>query len=172
MRDYSAATTIGLSYDVQGNLANRNDQLHTFDFGNRLREVPGIERCRYDAHGRRVTTTDANGQRLFSLYGSDGTLLHEQRRDRATMDYIHLGKRMLTTRSNGVVTWQHNDALGSPVVTTSGAGAVVERKPLEPYGASVGAATDGVGYTGHVMDAGTGLTYMQQRCFLMQVRSM
>lgn len=163
MRDYSGATTIGLSYDVQGNLANRNGQLHTFDFGNRLREVPGIERCRYDAHGRRVTATDANGQRLFSLYGSDGTLLHEQRRDRGTIDYIHLGKRLLATRSNGVVTWQHNDALGSPVVTTNGAGAVVERRQFEPYGASVGAATDGVGYTGHVMDAGTGLTYMQQR---------
>ncbi|MBD8644705.1 hypothetical protein IFT63_14080 [Stenotrophomonas sp. CFBP 13724] len=163
VRDDSGATTIGLTYDVQGNLANRNGQLHTFDFGNRLREVPGIERYRYDAHGRRVTATDANGQRLFSLYGNDGTLLHEQRRDRGTMDYIHLGKRLLATRSNGVVTWQHNDALGSPVVTTNGAGAVVERKQFEPYGASVGAATDGVGYTGHVMDAGTGLTYMQQR---------
>jgi RHS repeat-associated protein len=163
VRDDSGATTIGLTYDVQGNLANRNGQLHTFDFGNRLREVPGVERYRYDAHGRRVTATDANGQRLFSLYGNDGTLLHEQRRDRGTMDYIHLGKRLLATRSNGVVTWQHNDALGSPVVTTNGAGAVVERKQFEPYGASVGAATDGVGYTGHVMDAGTGLTYMQQR---------
>lgn len=119
-----------------------------------------------------MTTTDANGQRLLSLYGRDGTPLHEQRRDRGTMDYIHLGKQMLATRSNGVVTWQHNGALGSPVVTTNGAGAVVERKQLEPYGASVGAATDGVGYTGHLMDAGTGLIDMQQRCFLMHVRSM
>src|SRR5690606_36753776 len=38
-------------------------------------------------------------------------------------------------------------------------------KQFEPYGASVGAATDGGGYTEHMTDAGTGLTYMQQRYY-------
>ncbi len=165
VRDDSGATTMGLAYDVQGNLANRSGQVHAFDFGNRLREVAGIERYRYDAHGRRVSATDGNGQRLFSLYGNDGTLLYEQRRGRGNTDYIQLGTRLLATRTSGVVTWQHTDALGSPVASTNGSGAVVERKQFEPYGASVGTATDGVGYTGHVMDAGTGLTYMQQRYY-------
>ena len=163
VRDDNGATTMGLTYDVQGNLANRNGQQHAFDYGNRLREVVGIKRYRYDAHGRRVSAVDGSGKRLFSLYGNDGTLLYEQRRDRGNTDYIHLGKRLLATRNDGVVTWQHADALGSPVASTNGSGAVVERKQFEPYGASVGAATDGVGYTGHMMDAGTGLAYMQQR---------
>ncbi|GAB3060901.1 hypothetical protein GCM10027214_27440 [Stenotrophomonas tumulicola] len=165
VRDDSGATTMGLTYDVQGNLANRNGQQHAFDYGNRLREVVGIERYRYDAHGRRVSAVDGSGQRLFSLYGNDGALLYEQRRDRGNTDYVHLGARLLATRNNGVVTWQHTDALGSPVASTNGSGAVVERKQFEPYGASVGAATDGVGYTGHMMDAGTGLAYMQQRYY-------
>ncbi|MBW8852314.1 MAG: RHS repeat-associated core domain-containing protein, partial [Xanthomonadales bacterium] len=36
----------------------------------------------------------------------------------------------------------------------------------EPYGAVIGKpAYSGIGYTGHVMDGGTGLTYMQQRYY-------
>lgn len=36
-------TVVGLDYDVQDNLANKNGQAYHFDFGNRLREVPGKE---------------------------------------------------------------------------------------------------------------------------------
>ncbi|PPT26960.1 hypothetical protein XabCFBP2524_22360, partial [Xanthomonas axonopodis pv. begoniae] len=63
------------------------------------------------------------------------------------------------------VTYQHTDALGSPVATTNAAGQVVERTQYEPYGAAIGKTVDGVGYTGHAMDGGTGLIYMQQRYY-------
>jgi len=43
---------------------------------------------------------------------------------------------------------------------------VVERTEWEPYGAAIGKPSyDGVGYTGHVMDGRTTLTYMQQRYY-------
>jgi RHS repeat-associated protein len=58
---------------------------------------------------------------------------------------------------------QHTDALGSPVAETNEQAGVVQRTAYTPYGASIGAQKDGVGYTGHVMDGSTGLTYMQQR---------
>ncbi|MGL4693808.1 MAG: RHS repeat-associated core domain-containing protein, partial [Stenotrophomonas maltophilia] len=61
------------------------------------------------------------------------------------------------------VRYQHTDALGSPVAETNEQAAVVLRTAYTPYGASIGASQDGVGYTGHVMDGSTGLTYMQQR---------
>ncbi len=53
--DCSTGTTvIGLGYDVQGNLANKNGQAFEFDYGNRLRNVPGKEWYAYDGQGRRV----------------------------------------------------------------------------------------------------------------------
>jgi RHS repeat-associated protein len=64
-----------------------------------------------------------------------------------------------------VVKYQHTDALGSPVAVTDAAGQVIERTAWEPYGAAIGKTIDGVGYTGHVMDAATGLVQMQQRYY-------
>lgn len=63
-----------------------------------------------------------------------------------------------------VVEYIHTDALGSPVAITDASGNVIERTVYEPYGAVVNRPLkDGLGYTGHVTDSGTGLSYMQQR---------
>ena len=65
-----------------------------------------------------------------------------------------------------VVEYLHTDALGSPVAVTNQAGQVIERNRYEPYGAVIGnPGFSGVGFTGHVQDGGTGLTYMQQRYY-------
>ena len=62
------------------------------------------------------------------------------------------------------VRYLHTDALGSVVARTDANGNVIERMTYEPYGDVVGEdSTDGPGYTGHVSDATTGLSYMQQR---------
>jgi len=66
------------------------------------------------------------------------------------------------------VRYQYTDALGSPVADTdaSATQASVNRTNYAPYGEALApAVVDGTGYTGHVMDAGTGLTYMQQRYY-------
>lgn len=64
------------------------------------------------------------------------------------------------------VTYVHTDALGSIVAETDVAGVVISRREYEPYGLQLTPAVqDGPGYTGHVQDAATGLTYMQQRYY-------
>lgn len=64
------------------------------------------------------------------------------------------------------VTYIHTDALGSVVAETDEAGKVIKRYDYEPYGGVVdGPVKDGPGYTGHVSDAATGLSYMQQRYY-------
>lgn len=64
------------------------------------------------------------------------------------------------------VIYYHTDALGSPVATTDASGNVIERSEYEPYGRLLNRPlTDGPGYTGHVSDAATGLSYMQQRYY-------
>jgi RHS repeat-associated protein len=64
------------------------------------------------------------------------------------------------------VRYIHTDALGSVAVMTDQNRNVIERREYEPYGLQLTPAIkDGPGYTGHVQDAVTGLTYMQQRYY-------
>ena len=163
-----------LSYDVQGNLASRGPQSYRFDFGNRLREVDGVERYRYDGHGRRVLAMNFASGTVLSQYGLDGRLLY-QKSDRTGLqtDQIHLGGSLIAIRElpasgsgTAVVKYQHTDALGSPVVVTRQDRSIVEESEYEPYGQVLNRPMhDGPGYTGHVEDAATGLVYMQQRYY-------
>jgi RHS repeat-associated core domain len=64
------------------------------------------------------------------------------------------------------VTYIHTDALGSVVAESDASGNVIKRYAYEPYGAAIGeGVVDGPGYTGHVSDSVTGLSYMQQRYY-------
>lgn len=63
-------------------------------------------------------------------------------------------------------TYIHTDGLGSPIAETDASGNVTKRMRYEPYGApTTGTYEQGPGYTGHVTDAATGLSYMQQRYY-------
>ncbi|MCD9004637.1 RHS repeat protein [Luteimonas sp. XNQY3] len=86
-----SATVAALGYDAQGNLATKGGQAYQFDFGNRLRSVPGLEQYRYDGHGRRVQAI-RNGRSLYSIYGQDGVLRFQRDELKAlTSEYIYLG---------------------------------------------------------------------------------
>ena len=108
------------------------------------------------------------GQMLFSTDWDGPNYLNQK-----THESVYLAGSLIATidhdwPSNAVIAtkYQHTDALGSPVAVTNEAGAVIERNNYEPYGAIIGNPTrSGIGYTGHVMDGGTGLTYMQQRYY-------
>lgn len=64
------------------------------------------------------------------------------------------------------VEYIHTDALGSPIAVTDASQNVIERSEYAPYGDLLNRPdTDGPGFTGHVQDAATGLTYMQQRYY-------
>lgn len=72
----------------------------------------------------------------------------------------------LTTHAQTEVQYIHTDALGTPVAVTDANQNVVERSEYEPYGRLTNRAlADGPGYTGHVSDSATGLSYMQQRYY-------
>ena len=64
------------------------------------------------------------------------------------------------------VEYVHTAALGSVVAVTDANRNIVERREYEPYGYQLTPTLqNGPGYTGHVQDASTGLTYMQQRYY-------
>lgn len=176
------ANVFTFGYDANGNVTSKGAQGFAFDPANRmttaaLLDGTGFQTYRYDAAGRRVQTTDPGGTTELWIYSQTGQVLytHEQRRNQ-NLSYINLGNTQVATRAvafgTGTVTirYQHTDSLGSPVAETDAAGAITKRNSYAPYGETYGAAgLDGTGYTGHVMDAGTGLIYMQQRYYDPQV---
>ena len=176
IKNSANATVVGLGYDVQGNLANKNGQAYSFDYGNRLRDVTGKEGLyRYDGQGRRVMSwrPDNGGQVTLFQYSQSGQVMYEENgRSQLAIEHVYLAGSQIATRERNWVTgafpvkFHHTDALGSPVAVTNTAGAVIDRTDYEPYGSTINKPTyDGVGFTGHVMDGATGLTYMQQRYY-------
>lgn len=68
----------------------------------------------------------------------------------------------------GTVTYVYTDPQGTPLAEADASGNITARFEYTPYGVSVpsmGAAPNGVGYTGHVDDPETGLVYMQARYY-------
>lgn len=164
VQNNAGATTVGLSYDSQGNLKNKNGQVFTFDYGNRLRDVTGKESYAYDAYGRR-TVAGRPTTLTVQVYTQAGQLFYTEASGKGNTEYVYLNGSLLATRNAGTIKFQHTDALGSPIAVTDTAGQVVERTDYQPYGSPIGKTVDGIGYTGHAMDGATGLTYMQQRYY-------
>jgi RHS repeat-associated protein len=164
-------TVVGLGYDVQGNLANKNGVLYGFDYGNRLRTA-GPESYRYDVQGRRIRSASSAGT-IDSLYSQSGQLLfQDDGRSGKHRQYVYLGGSLVAESDvpqaggSATVIYQHTDALGTPVAITNASKTVTERREYEPYGYQLTPTLqDGPNYTGHVADAATGLINMQQRFF-------
>jgi RHS repeat-associated protein len=87
------------------------------------------------------------------------------RRMRKVLCGLCLATALLPAQAQEVY-YIHTDALGSPVAETDANRNVVARFEYEPYGRRLsGSNDDKPGYTGHVMDAVTGLVQMQQRYY-------
>lgn len=90
------AAVIGIAYDPQGNVSNRNGVLHQFDVGNRLRAVVGRESYSYDGHGRRVEAVSSDAGTILSFYDIRGVLRYQDNgRASKKSEYFYLGNRMV-----------------------------------------------------------------------------
>jgi RHS repeat-associated protein len=143
--------------------------MERFDRGGQLRPQVGV-----DGHLQRFGTNGGLGWNLSAIAGGAGVQCHDLLGVDAMRTVHGLWKSiaclLLALASAPLcaqtVEYIHTDALGTPVAVTNAAGAVIERSEYEPYGALLNRPiTDGPGFTGHVQDAATGLTYMQQRYY-------
>lgn len=166
-------TIVGLSYDAQGNLVNRNGQTFSYDHGRRMKSADGLESYRYDGWGRRTLAIAGDGE-IASMYGQDGLLRRQSNaRDGMAYDYVYLAGKLVATVSTpvaggiGTTKYQHVDFLGSPVAVTGSGGSLENRAAYEPFGKPVlsGQGGDGPAFGGHVSDSKTGLLYMGQRYY-------
>jgi len=164
--------TISLAWDVQGNLATKGGQGYGFDYGNRLRWVAGQELYSYDAWGRRVQSANATVGNINSIYNREGQLLFQKNdRDTVSRDYLYLGKRLVAIvdypySGGSSVRYQHTDYQGTVVAQTDASRGILSRNLYDSWGTPRDHGNDDQpGYTGHVQDSLTGLTYMQQRYY-------
>ena len=84
------------------------------------------------------------------------------------MALLALGPVSVRWRGDGSAEYVHLDHLGSSVAASNAAGVVTWRESYLPFGEgrlSPAANDNRPGFTGHVDDAATGLTYMQARYF-------
>ena len=164
-------TYTGYVYDAQGNITGRGTQGYYFDQGNRLQLANGKANYTYDGLGRRVMTYKADGSTNWAMYAQDGKLMLTQSVGGGagyslTLQFYLGGKSIAELNNVSGITYTHTDGLGSPVARTNAAGALISRTRYEPYGnTAAGTVPTGVGFTGHVNDADTGLVYMQQRYY-------
>ena len=174
----TSPAVVALTYDPQGNVTAKNAASYGFDYGNRLRTVnvgAVVEAYRYDAQGRRTLAWNSAGGNVYSIYTQDGAIrIQQDERKGKQYSFLYLAGSQVARREvpmaggASIITYQHTDALGSPIAVTNSGGTVIaaEASEYEPYGKLLNRANDDrPGYTGHVMDQASGLTYMQQRYY-------
>lgn len=85
---------------------------------------------------------------------------------RTLIEYAFLLILLVTSQLvHATVTYVHTDVLGSPIAETNSSGVVTARFHYKPFGETLEAKRNDVGYTGHMEDKELGLTYMQQRYY-------
>jgi RHS repeat-associated protein len=126
----------------------------------------------YDGNYKRVRQTMApsggSSETIYSVYDASGAMVH---RDNVTSntqtDYVSLPGGAVRL-DNSSTTYTYNDHLGSPVVGTYSYGAIRFREHYTPYGEKTIDDVDNrddPGFTGHIQDDASGLTYMQARYY-------
>lgn len=175
----AGATVFGFTYDARGNTTAKGAQGYTFDVANRMNAVNSVQEYLYDGQGRRVRTGNlADGKRTTWIYSQAGQVMYtDEEPTNKQLFYVYLGNTQVAVRSydkltlTATVKYQHTDSLGSPVAETiaSPTSTNTVRHSYAPYGEAygepMGGSVSGTGYTGHVMDRATNLTYMQQRYY-------
>ena len=122
----------------------------------------------YDGNLKRVKQV-VDGETIYSVYSQSGAILY---RDNATTgvatDYIRAAGKTISRLKGSVTVFPHQDHLGSPIAETGLSGAVNWREAYSAYGEKrldPAGNRDDEGFTGHIDDAATGLTYMQARYY-------
>ncbi|MFT4926247.1 MAG: RHS repeat-associated protein, partial [Phenylobacterium sp.] len=129
------------SYDNRGNVTHNGIRSFKYNPLNHMTESDGNQYL-YDGFNRRVKISDSNGT-SYSMYSQAGKLLYRETKD-GGINYIFLGDKLIA--KEGMM----------PVNTNS-------RMHYKPFGDSIEAPKDDVGYTGHKFDTDLGWSYMQQR---------
>src|SRR6185437_12340972 len=168
----TGAAFANFQYDARGNQTQSNvvftSTPHTFDAKNQMLQIPGVATYSYDEAGRRIKKVLANGQVSYFFYSQAGQLMYEYNAatGQAT-DYLYLNGKLIARYVPGQnPTYLLTDRLGTPVRETDPSGALTQSFSYRPFGGLYsGVSQQQPGYTGHVYDPESSLSYMQARYY-------
>lgn len=168
LNQYTKVNTQTITYDTRGNVLSDGVNTFGYDAKNRLisaSNTANTSTYAYDPLNRRVKKT-VNG--IATDYVLDGT------REIAEYNGATLLRRnvwgpgftpIATISAGGVKSYLHPDALGSVIAVSSATGAVSERHGYGPFGETDATAGSAFRYTGHRLDAETGLGFYKARMY-------
>ncbi len=157
------------AYDNRGNVTNNGKigfQYRWTDQPHRMTGSGAAGDFVYDGNLKRVKQVQG-GKTIYSVYSQSGAMLYRDNvTNNETTAYIpgSAGIRL----KNGVPDYTHKDHLGSPVAMTDATGTVLWRELYAPFGLKQidpAANRENEGYTGHIDDDASGLTYIQARYY-------
>jgi len=115
------------------------------------------------------------GKTVYTVFSrvTGGLVYRDEVTDAKTTDYVNVGGaalRLKKTPATGgfVAEYTHFDSQGSAVTASDAAGALLWRESYTPFGdirLNPAANRNDTGYTGHLRDYASGLTYMQARYY-------
>ncbi len=132
------------SYDSRGNVINNGKRTFNYNLANQMISS-GDNHYVYDGYNRRIKTSDSKGI-SYSMYSQSGKLLYRET-PVGGVNYIFLGAKLIAKEGVGV------KSSGDSIMN------------YKPFGESIEAPKDEVGYTGHKFDTDLGLSYMQARYY-------
>ena len=123
-------------YDQNGNMLNDDSHTYQYDYNNKLVLVDAeTASYAYDALGRRIRKTTADGTVLFYYAGDD--VIEEQDRSKALLATYLLGNGiddMIKMNRKGNEYFYHTNHLGSVMGVTDRSSEVQERYEYDPFG--------------------------------------
>ncbi len=176
----SGTTVTTYTYDAAHRLTSAGGVPYTWDARGNLTS-DGVFTYTYSAAGQLVRAQSGNATLVYT-YTADGLRVAQSSNGVVTTfawdwatpvpellssgatRYL-LGAETLGQWDGAAWAYVLPDALGSVRQTVDGAGAVTADREWSPYGAEVGGAQAGLGYTGEWQDADVGLVYLRARWY-------
>jgi len=162
--------TRSFQHDSRGNVTTAGGLNFTYDYANQPVSMTGTSSgsYSYDGNLKRVKSV-VNGETIYNVFSQSGKLIHiDNDTTNEETDYISINNQSISRVTNNTPTYLHNDVLGSPVAGTNTSGGIAFTERYTPFGITLDndASNDNqAGFTGHIKDADTGLTYMQARYY-------
>lgn len=158
-------------YDDRGNVTDNGPIDFVYDWANQPVTMTGFgvsSNYTYDGNLKRVKSVQ-DGKTTYWVYSAlTGTpVFADEDTDSVETHYLSGGGVQIRVK-NGTPEYTHLDHQGSPIAATDDAGNLDWREHYTPFGEkwqSDFANDNDIGYTGHVQDHATGLTYMQARYY-------
>ena len=168
----AAGGCLSYAYDDRGNVVDNGPLTFTYDRADQPVAMGGASTGSfvYDGNLKRVKQV-IDGETIYSVYSKSGAILYRENVNKGqTYDYIRIAGKTITYVKEGnnvTVRYRHQDHLGSLVAQTKPDGTIQWQEDYTPFGEKWlnNAAADDEGFTGHIDDTTTGLTYMQARYY-------